>query len=103
MFVTACCHFKLALMTYSISATGKRDRTILCSLPGAHVADISNACLLGVPIGSIDFVSAAVKEKANSLEVVNTLGERLEYLFAHDALNLIYNLHLCIASLLMMD
>ena len=53
--------------------------TILFSLPGAHVVDSSDACLLGSPIGNLDSVTAALRGKINSLEV---MGERLSHMSA---------------------
>ena len=62
--------------------------TVLVALPGARVVDPSKACLLGSPIGDEESVSAALKVKLASLEV---LGGRLEHITAHDAILLLRN------------
>ena len=41
--------------------------TILCSLPGVHVVDTFNACLLGMPLGCLESISAILMGKINSL------------------------------------
>ena len=62
--------------------------TILCLLPGARVVEPSVACLLGVPLGCLESVSAVLKAMVNSLKV---MGERLEFLSVHDAMILLRN------------
>ena len=50
--------------------------------------DPSDACLLGSPIANLDSVTAALRGKINSLEV---MGERLSHVSAQDALILLRN------------
>ena len=61
--------------------------TILFSLPG-RVVDPSDACFLGSPIGNLDSVTAALRGKINSLEI---MGETLSHVSAQDALILLCN------------
>ena len=60
--------------------------TILCALPGAHVTSPESATLLGSPIGDISSISATLLGKIRMLE---TMGDRLKYLFSHDAILLL--------------
>ena len=59
---------------------------ILSALPGARVVDPMSATLLGSPIGDVGSISNMISEKIHLLE---TMGERLQYLFAHDAILLL--------------
>ena len=43
-------------------------------LPGARLVDPSSSCLLGSPLGNVDCISGALREKFSSLQVI---GERL--------------------------
>ena len=43
-------------------------------LPGAWLVDPSSSCLLGSPLGNVDCISGALREKFSSLQVI---GERL--------------------------
>ena len=62
--------------------------TILCSLPGACVVEPSIECVLCVPLGCLESVSDVLKAKVHSYTV---MGERLEFLSAHDAMILLRN------------
>ena len=68
--------------------TNDRDSrgTILISLPGARVVDPLDASLLGSPLGNEEAVSATLTCKIYSLGV---MGDRLQYVSAHDALILL--------------
>ena len=57
--------------------------TIISSLPGAQIIDLSDAHLLGSPIGNLDSVSAVLGDKVKSLAV---MGDRLKHLSEHDYL-----------------
>ena len=62
--------------------------TIVDAFPGAHVTSPENASLLGSPIGDISNISATILEKIRMLE---TMGDRLKFLFSHDAILLLRN------------
>ena len=62
--------------------------TLLVALPGAKLVGVSQAQLLGSPLGDDECVSAALAEK---VEALRRLGERLQLLTAHDALILLRN------------
>ena len=52
-------------------------------LPGAWFVDQSSSCLLGSPLGDVDCISGALREKFSSLEV---MGERPQHISAHDGI-----------------
>ena len=56
---------------------------ILNALPGAQVIDPDNATLLGSPIGDVACISAILEEK---IGMMRTMGDRLKFLFSHDAI-----------------
>jgi hypothetical protein len=56
---------------------------LLPSLPDCLCIDSSDACLLGSPLGNVDCISAALRSKITSLNIV---GERLKALSAHDSI-----------------
>ena len=62
--------------------------SIITHLPGAQVVDLSNASLLGSPLGDDRSVSMAIEEKIATLV---RMGERFEYLTAHDSFVLLRN------------
>ena len=62
--------------------------TIISALPGARVVDPSGATLLGSPIGNTSCISISLKEKTHALEV---MGDRLQYITAHDGILLLRN------------
>ena len=67
--------------------TAARD-SILSSIPGAQVIDPAFASLLQSPIGDTDSTSAAISRKT---QLLRTMGERFQYVSAHDALLLLRN------------
>ena len=67
--------------------TAARD-SILSSIPGAQVIDPASASLLGSPIGDTDSTSDAIFRKT---QLLRTMGEKLQYVSAHDALLLLRN------------
>ena len=62
--------------------------SIIAHLPGAQVVEPSHASLLGSPLGDDRSVSMAIEEKIATLV---GMGERFEYLTAHDSLVLLRN------------
>ena len=62
--------------------------SILPSIPGAQVIDPTSASLLGSPIGDTGSTSDAISRKT---QLLRTMGERLQYVSAHDALLLLRN------------
>ena len=62
--------------------------TIITALPGARVVDPSGATLLGSPIGNTSCISISLKERIHALEV---MGDRLQYITAHDGILLLRN------------
>ena len=62
--------------------------TLLVALPDAQLVKVSQAQLLGSPVGDDECVATAVMDK---VEVLRRLGERLHLLTAHDALILLRN------------
>ena len=62
--------------------------TLLVSLPGAQLVPTSHAQLLGSPLGDDASISAVLADK---VEALRSLGERLKFLSAHDALVLLRN------------
>ena len=69
-----------------ISSDNAARGSVLCAIPGARVIDPEKATLLGSPVGDIDCISAVLEEKIGMLK---TMGERLKYLFSHDAILLL--------------
>ena len=65
--------------------TATRD-AMLSVAPSLRPVDPRNATLLGSPIGSADGVDSTIRVKKEALEV---LGDRLQHLYAHDALCLL--------------
>ena len=57
-------------------------------LPGARLVDPSSSCLLGSPLGDVDCILGALREKISSLEV---MGERLQHISSHDGILLLRN------------
>ena len=51
-----------------------------------HSVDPADACLLGAPLGEMDSINVALKQKSDELKL---MGERLQVLFSHDALCLL--------------
>ena len=62
--------------------------SILPSIPGVQVIDPTSASLLGSPIGDTGSTSDAISRKT---QLLRTMGERLQYVSAHDALLLLRN------------
>ena len=69
------------------SDTAVRD-SIWPSIPAAQVINPASAYLLGSPIGNVCSTSDAISEKT---QLLRTMGERLRYISAHDALLLLRN------------
>ena len=69
-----------------ISSDNAARGSVLCAIPGARVIDPEKATLLGSPVGDIDCISAVLEEQIGMLK---TMGERLKYLFSHDAILLL--------------
>ncbi len=61
---------------------------LLASVPGVQMVPLTQAQLLGSPLGDGAGISAVLTDKVDALK---RLGERLEYLSAHDALTLLRN------------
>ena len=59
---------------------------ILSSLQGARVIDLSDASLLGSPIGSVRSIESSLREK---IELLRRMGSRLSGLLTQDALLLL--------------
>ena len=59
---------------------------ILSSLQGARVIDLSDASLLGSPIGSVRSIESSPREK---IELLRCMGSRLSGLLIQDALLLL--------------
>ena len=57
-------------------------------LPGARFVDSSSSCLLGSPLGDVDCISGALREKLSSFEV---MGERVQHISAHDGILILGN------------
>ena len=57
-------------------------------LPGARFVDQSSSCLLSSPLGNVDCISGALREKFSCLEV---MGERLQHISAYDGILLLRN------------
>ena len=72
--------------TEIISLDGFSTSTLLSSLPGAKSVEISDAFLLGSPIGDLSSVTDAVVKKT---ALLSRLGDRLNLLNCHDALVLL--------------
>ena len=62
--------------------------TLISSFPEARLVDPSAASLLGSPLGLLNSISTALKEKVTSHQM---MGDRLKYLSAHDSLLLLRN------------
>ena len=62
--------------------------SVLSSIPGAQVIDPTSASLLGSPIGELGLVSDAILQK---VQLLRTMGDRLQYISAHDAMLLLRN------------
>ena len=62
--------------------------SILAAFPGARVVEPSEATLLGSPIGDTTYISSILEVKIGLLQ---TLGDRLQYLAKHDALFLLHH------------
>ena len=60
--------------------------TLLFELPGTQLVEVSQAQLLGSPVGDDACVTAALMEK---MEILRRVCERLQLLTAHDALILL--------------
>ena len=60
---------------------------IINALPGAQVIYADNATLLGSPIGDVACISAILEEK---IGMMRTMGDRLKFLFSHDAILLLH-------------
>ena len=69
-----------------ISRDPMARETLLSAAPDLSVTDPDSASLLGSPIGDIRCVDLAIQEKVASLR---TMGDRLSYLHAQDALLLL--------------
>ena len=54
--------------------------------PRSSCCDLSDAFLLDYFLGSLNFVSTALSNKINSLEVMGILIDRLRFDSVHDAL-----------------
>ena len=59
---------------------------LLAVAPDLQVTEPEHASILGSPLGDLEFISEAIRDKTKSLQI---LGERLQYLHAHDAILLL--------------
>ena len=59
---------------------------IIMMLPCARFVNSSSSSLLGSPLGDVDCISGALREKLSSLEV---MGERLQHISANDGILLL--------------
>ena len=65
--------------------TATRESFLLAA-PGLHVTSPTDASLLGSPLGDTDSISNTIREKTQLLQ---TMGNRLQYLHSHDAILLL--------------
>ena len=73
-----------------------REAYLSAPPPGAHVVPPENATLLGSSIGKVQIIFSTLQQKINMLK---TMGDRLNHRFSHDAIRhsfaipkLLYNL-----------
>ena len=59
---------------------------LLAVVPDLQVTKPEHASLLGSPLGDLESVSEAIRDKTKSLQI---MGDRLQYLHAHDAILLL--------------